>query len=177
MGFGDETTPLANLDDWGSDFNGTAGILGTSGAYYPSVLGPNAFFNSQVHSLYAWRSMGNANCHALEVNLRKRMTQGIDFDFNYTYSKSIDISSDASASMPGGPDHQLLIAGGLRGVSDFDAAHQINANCVAELPFGRRKSLAGNACGVAQAIIGGWELSGLARGTSGFRVSISNGAT
>jgi hypothetical protein len=59
--FGDETTPLAQLDYWGSDFNGTPGILGQSGNYYTSTLGPNAFFSSQFHSLFAWRSMGNAN--------------------------------------------------------------------------------------------------------------------
>src|SRR5438067_1977300 len=69
--FGDETTPLANLDYWGSDFSGNAGILGQSGTYYPSIFGPNAFFNSQFHSLYAWRSTGNANYHALQVTLRK----------------------------------------------------------------------------------------------------------
>ena len=61
LGYGDETTSLANLDYWGSDFSGNPGILGTSGTYYPSVLGPNAFFNKQFHSLYAWRSIGNAN--------------------------------------------------------------------------------------------------------------------
>jgi len=180
-GFGDETTPLANLDYWGSDFSGTAGILGTSGAYYPSVLGPNAFFNSQFHSLYAWRSVGNANYNALQINLRKRMSQGIQFDFNYTYSKSIDISSDAERidawSGLGGQIINSWSPGDLRAVSDFDAAHQINANWVVELPFGRGKALAGNAGGVAEAFIGGWELSGLARWTSGFPISMSNGAT
>ena len=60
FGFGDETTPLANLDYWGSDFSGNAGILGASGTYYPSKFGPNAYFNSQFHSLYAWRSHGNS---------------------------------------------------------------------------------------------------------------------
>jgi hypothetical protein len=180
-GFGDETTPLANLDYWGSDFSGNAGILGTSGAYYPSVLGPNAFFNSQFHSLYAWRSVGNANYNALQVNLRKRMSQGVQFDFNYTYSKSIDLSSDAERidawSGLGGQIINSWSPGDLRAASDFDAAHQINANWVVDLPFGKGKRFAGNAGGVAEAFIGGWELSGLARWTSGFPVSMSNGAT
>src|SRR5438552_964387 len=76
-------------------FSGTAGILGESGRYYPSIFGPNAFFNSQFHSLYAWRSVGNSNYHAMQVNVRKRMAHGIQFDFNYTYSKWLDLSSDA----------------------------------------------------------------------------------
>ena len=134
---------MANLDYWGSDFSGNAGILGTSGTYYPSSLGANAFFNKQFHSLYAWRSIGNANYHALQASLRKRMSQGVQFDFNYTYSKSIDISSDAERidaySGLGGQVINSWDPNALRAVSDFDTTHQFNANWVVELPFGRGK--------------------------------------
>jgi hypothetical protein len=81
------------------DFSGTPGIAGTvpdSGGnitYYPSVYGPNAFFNSQFHSLYAWRSIGNANYHAFQASVRKKMSNGIQFDFNYTFAKSMDSAS------------------------------------------------------------------------------------
>jgi hypothetical protein len=145
------------------------------------VLGPNAFFNRQFHSLYAWRSIGNANYHALQASLRKRMSQGVQFDFNYTYSKSIDISSDAERidaySGLGGQIINSWDPNALRAVSDFDTTHQFNANWVFELPFGRGKALASSAHGIVQAIVGGWQLSGLARWTSGFPVSVFNGAT
>jgi len=194
-GFGDETTPLAQLDYWGSDFNGIGGIAGQQGStdgqgvftpnqYYPSVLGRNAFFDPQFHSLYAWRSIGNANYNALQVNLRKRMSQGVQFDFNYTYSKSIDLSSDAERVDAyqgiGGGTGQVINSwdpNALRAVSDFDTRHQINANWVVELPFGKGKPLVGGAHGVLQAIIGGWQLSGLARWNSGFPITITNGGT
>ena len=179
--FGDETTPLANLDYWGSDFSGNAGILGQSGTYYPSIFGPNAFFNSQFHSLYAWRSTGNANYHAMQVVLRKAMSHGVQFDFNYTYSKSIDISSDAERidaySGLGGQIINSWSPKQLRAVSDFDTTHQFNTNWVAELPFGKGKLLGRNANHFLDAVIGGWQLSGLARWTSGFPVTIGNGAT
>jgi Carboxypeptidase regulatory-like domain len=181
FGFGDETTPLANLDYWGSDFSGTAGILGASGTYYPSKFGSNAFFNSQFHSLYAWRSNGNSNYNAMQVVLRKRMTHGLQFDFNYTFSKSIDISSDAERIGPwqglGGQVINTWDPNALRAVSDYDLAHQINANWVLEMPFGRGRWVGHDTNRVADAIIGGWQLSGLARWTSGFPISISNGAT
>jgi hypothetical protein len=179
--FGDETTPLANLDYWGSDFSGNGGILGTSGNYYPSVLGTNAFFNSQFHSLYAWRSIGNANYHAMQVSLRKRMSHGLQFDFNYTYSKSIDISSDAERiDAYGGLGGQIINSWApnqLRAISDFDTTHQFNTNWIVDLPFGKGKAFAGNASSVAEAVIGGWQLSGVARWTSGFPVTIANGST
>ena len=180
-GFGDETTPLANLDYWGSDFSGTAGILGQSGTYYPSVYGANAFFNSQFHSLYSWRSVGNANYHAMQVVLRKKMSQGVQFDFNYTYSKSIDLSSNAERiDAYGGLGGQIINSWSpnqLRGVSDFDTTHQFNTNFIVELPFGKGKHFAGGAHGFVDGVIGGWQLSGLARWTSGFPVTIANGAT
>ena len=181
FGFGDETTPLAQLDYWGSDFSGTAGILGQSGTYYPSIFGPNAYFNSQFHSLYAWRSVGNANYHAMQISLRKKMTHGVQFDFNYTFSKSIDISSDAERidaySGLGGQIINSWSPNALRAVSDYDITHQFNTNWIVELPFGKGRWLGRNAHGFADAVIGGWQLSGLARWTTGFPVTIGNGAT
>jgi len=181
FGFGDETTPLAQLDYWGSDFSGNAGILGQSGTYYPSIFGPNAYFNSQFHSLYTWRSVGNANYHAMQISLRKKMTHGVQFDFNYTFSKSIDISSDAERidaySGLGGQIINSWSPNALRAVSDYDITHQLNTNWIVELPFGKGRWLGRNAHGFADAVIGGWQLSGLARWTTGFPVTIANGAT
>ena len=192
-----ETTALSALDYAGSDFNsnGTAGIAGmvTGGSgcgyancplnYYPTILGANAFFNSQFHSLYAWRSVANANYNALQASLRKAMGHGVQFDVNYTYSKAIDLSSSAERVGPwSGVAQGSNIVNSwdpnqLRGVSDFDTTHQFNTNFIAELPFGKGKAFAGNVGGLANAIIGGWQLSGLARWTSGFPVSINNGST
>jgi len=182
-GFGDETTPLAQLDYWGSDFSGNAGIIGQSGARYGTIFGPNAFFNSQFHSLRGWRNLGTANYNAMQVVLRKRLTHGVQFDFNYTYSKSIDLSSNAERI---GVDGSLNIGGltinswspyQLRGVSDFDTTHQFNSDWLIELPFGKGRWLARNANRFTEAVIGGWQLSGLARWTSGFPVTLDNSGT
>lgn len=181
FGYGDETTPLAQLDYWGSDFSGNGGIQGTSGAYYPSIFGTNAFFNSQFHSLRSWRSMGTANYNALQVVLRKRMTHGVQFDLNYTYSKSIDLSSSAErVGVDGGLSGNIINSWSPfqgRGVSDFDTTHQINSNFLVQLPFGRGHWVAKDAHGALEALIGGWQLSGLARWTSGFPITIVNGNT
>jgi hypothetical protein len=64
----------------------------------------------------------------------------------------------------------------LRAVSDYDLTHQFNANWIADLPFGKDRWLGRDAHGALEAIIGGWQLSGLARWTSGFPVGASNGA-
>ena len=64
-----------------------------------------------------------------------------------------------------------------RGVSSFDLTHQFNANWIFELPFGRGRWLAHDVNRAADAIIGGWQLSGLFRLTSGFPISIDNGTS
>jgi hypothetical protein len=65
----------------------------------------------------------------------------------------------------------------LRAVSDFDTRHQINANWVVELPFGRNKRWGNSVNAAADAIIGGWQISGIYRWTTGFPFSVFNGAT
>jgi hypothetical protein len=144
-----------------------------------SIYGPYAYYNAQYSSLYAWRTNGNSDYHGLEVSLRRRMGQGLQFDFNYTLSKSIDLSSDAGRIGPwGGLGGQIINAWDykqLRAVSDFDATHQINANWIWLLPFGRGRTWGKRAHGLTEALIGGWQLSGLFRITSGFPVNIFDG--
>jgi hypothetical protein len=145
----------------------------------PMNTGSNTFFNPQFSSLYAWRSNSNANYHALQANVRHAMSHGFQFDFNYTFSKSIDLFSDATrVGAWGGIGGQMINSwqpNALRAVSDYDARHQFNANWVAELPFGRGKLVGGNASKALDAVIGGWQLSGLFRLTSGFPLNVFNG--
>ncbi len=62
-----------------------------------------------------------------------------------------------------------------RGVSSYDATHQLNANWITELPFGRGRAIGSGAGGPLNAFIGGWQLSGLFRWTPGFPVNVDNG--
>jgi hypothetical protein len=62
-----------------------------------------------------------------------------------------------------------------RAPSDFDLTHQMNLNFIADLPFGRGRAVGGNASGVLNAFIGDWQVTGLARWTSGFPFSVDGG--
>jgi hypothetical protein len=140
--------------------------------------------NNQLTTQYAWSSIGKSNYNALQASLRKQFGHGLQFDLNYTYSRSIDITSSAtrlgfsSSVNVGAPGTRLVNAfdpNGRRGVSDFDATHQLNANWIADLPFGKGRYFAGNAGTLLDAVVGGWQLSGLARWTSGFPFTVDNG--
>jgi hypothetical protein len=142
--------------------------------------GPFHFFNDQFSSLYAWRSQGSSSYHALQATLRHAMARGLQFDFNYTYSRSIDVGSNAERinqyeSTFGGFGSQVINAWSpnqLRAVSDFDTTQQFNTNWDYELPIGKGKKFGGDWKGAANAIAGGWSLSGLARWTSGFPFTV-----
>jgi hypothetical protein len=142
------------------------------------------FLNNQATSMYGWSSIGNSSYHSLQANLRKQVSSGLQFDLNYTFSKSIDITSNAtrlgfsSSTNVGAPGSRLVNAfnpRGRRAVSDFDTTHQINANWIADLPLGKGKRFVGNAGPVVDGFVGGWQLSGVVRWTSGFPFTVDNG--
>jgi hypothetical protein len=176
---GNETTAIQRIDQSGFPDPNNAGVIYNGNCGQTGAL-PNCYVNSQYAALYAWRSIGTAAYNALQANLQKHFSHGLQFDLNYTYSKSMDLESDAERVdvLGTGSLGQIFNAWQpkqLRAVSDFDTPHQINANWVAELPFGKGRWLGKESHGVTEALIGGWQLTGVARWTSGFPVSIANG--
>lgn len=167
------------------DFNGIADANNPNQTYYSSG-GQYSYYSSQFSSLYAWRSIAPSNYHALQVSLHHRMTRGLQFDFNYTFSKSIDISSNAERVQSASNASLLDLNNNIinawdpqaqRGVSSFDATHQFNANWIYELPFGRGRAFGRDSNRVVDALVGGWQVSGLFRLTSGFPVNVDNGTS
>jgi hypothetical protein len=179
-----ETAALITADVPGqASLNLPNAVIGPAGCF-PScaTLGgkvtPYAFFNPQFTSLYAWRNTGSSSYHGLQVTLRRGMTHGLQWDFNYTWSKSIDTGSNAERINQFDAFYQAdqvinsWSPNQLRAVSDFDTTHQLNTNWVYQLPFGRGNRFGATANRWANAIIGGWQWSGLARWTSGFPTTI-----
>ena len=148
-----------------------------------STLGPYAYWNDQFSSMFSWRSTGTSSYNGLQAMLRRHVG-GLEFDFNYTYSKSQDENSNAervneyengngAAVAYSGQVVNAWMPKQLYAVSDFDTTHQINANWIYDLPFGRGKRWGGGASRVVDRVVGGWQFSGLTRWTSGFPFSIS----
>ena len=63
-----------------------------------------------------------------------------------------------------------------RGPSDFDVTHLFSANGVYDLPFGRGRSIGGNANNFVNAFIGGWQFATIFTAHSGFAFSTNTGA-
>jgi hypothetical protein len=189
---GDEIVGLAYIDAYGGLGDNTGAIHFFNGPQSQLTGLPAGFqqsgkyLNNQAFSMYGWSSIGTSNYHALQVSLRKQFSHGLQFDFNYTFSKSIDITSAASRvgfSVYGYQNIGLVgtrLANAFspnlaRAVSDFDLTHQINLNWIADLPIGKGRAIAHDAHGIVQGIIGDWQLTGVARRTSGFPFSVDGG--
>lgn len=158
-----ETSAIYDIDVAGSPATPAGGLF--------------SYYNSQYSSLWDWRSIAWSNYNALQVSLNKQMSNGVMFGLNYTYSKALDIESEAERGIHYLTDSVINAwdPAQMYGPSDADLRHQINGYWVVELPFGRGKAVAGNAHGVADALIGGWRLGGTTRWTSGFPASVFEG--
>ena len=165
-------------------------ILQLGSALPNSKFGPYAFYHDQISSLYAWRNIGTSDYNALQVTYNARWGTNLQGQFNYTFSKSFDEASAAQRIGPyegtGGTGNDLNGGGivinswdplALRGLSDFNAFQQMNANLVYQLPFGKGQRLVENASPLLNALVGGWHVSGIFRWTSGFPITIDNGFT
>ncbi len=172
---GDWTTALYSMDEFCDP--ACAGPNGDQG------VGSFTFFNQQFDSLWGISSVGRSTYDALQVSLRKAYSAGIQFDANYTYAKSSDTSSAVERGSNYGNWGDYFYTGVLIntwdpkssfGPSDFDVRHQFNFNYVVDLPFGKGRKFGGNSHGIVDAILGGWQTSGILRLTSRFPFDIIN---
>ncbi len=154
-----------------------------------SDLGQGAFMNPQFWSLDALRSFGTASFNSMQLSLRKGFSHGFQFDLNYTLSESRDLVSlsvrrsqgERFGQIPGDTYWSTFSVinswdrEAQRAHSDYDMRHQLNANWVAELPFGKGKPFLTDVGPVGQAVLGDWQLSGIWRYTTGMPLSVLNG--
>lgn len=140
-----------------------------------SKYGPYTFFNQQFSYLRTLRSVGSGNYNAMQWTLMKRFANADMIQFNYTWSKSIDLASrPENSTASNGTIINAFNRGQFRAPSDYDARHQWNANFVYGLPVGKGRAVLDQG-GIVNAILGGWQLSGLYRQSTGLPTSVGNG--
>jgi hypothetical protein len=120
--------------------------------------------------------------NAAQITLRHPMSHGLQADINYTYTRSIDFGSDAERSTEFSNGVALGNSSIIntwkpslnKGVSDFDTTHLITVDWVYQLPFGRGASWLSTSNGFVNAFVGGWQLSGILRATSGLPFNVAD---
>jgi carboxypeptidase family protein len=138
----------------------------------PAQTGANAYIGNYASSNY----------NAMLVSLRKRVSNGLQFDFNYTFSHSIDNVSEITnnyvtyTGTGAGLVCELDNLRICRASSNFDARHTINVNYIYDLPIGQGRPFLHNAPGWANALVGGWSTSGIITWRTGYPFTIHTGS-
>lgn len=155
-------------------FNAIPGQLGnsTDWTWMQTVLdgatGKRLFYQNQYGALSSFGSISRSDYHGGTLSLRQRLS-GVTWDFNYTFSHSMDDTSGLQTASGFGT---AFILNPLRqsdnyASSDFDLRHLVNFNALWDLPIGRGKRFGSGMNSFANAIVGGWRLSTIARYNSG----------
>ena len=164
----------------GSDADAVHTIDRVRSAQFPNCIiktGCYTLYPQQSSALSMWTNAGRADYHAGTFTLRKPLSRGFAYDVNYTLGVSKDNGGapDSGAGSGGGIMLNPYDLDTYYGYSDADSRHLLNLNMLAELPFGRGKAFLGNAGGLTDALVGGWQLTGIFRYRSGLPTSVLYG--
>jgi hypothetical protein len=142
---------------------------------HPTVASPGLspfvkfYPNPNTGQIELFTNAGFFNYNSLQLEVRRRFAEGLYFQANYTFSKNLTDTVGTSQQLfepylqGQNPDLDVQRA-------DFDQTHVFNFNGIYQLPFGKGKWLL-NYGGLADKILGGWELSGLWQWSTGAPIS------
>ncbi len=139
-------------------------------SYIPVGTRPNPYLSGG----FFWYTEGNSSYNALQTNVTRRLSRGLEFRANYTWSKNLDINSALTGAQATNQAQMVLNRNNLRadwGPSALNAEHQASLSGRYELPFGRGKQWLGSVTGIGDKVVSGWQLNGIVTLLSGFPVT------
>jgi Carboxypeptidase regulatory-like domain/TonB dependent receptor len=123
-----------------------------------------------TQGIYQYCNCDNSNYNSLQVKLQKQFSRGLDFLLTYTWSKALTDTEGGSV-----PSDSYNVRSDY-GPASWDRTHTVTLQHNWDLPFGRNRywKLGNNA--IADAILGGWRLSGVHTFASGmpFTPTVAN---
>jgi carboxypeptidase family protein/TonB-dependent receptor-like protein len=137
--------------------------------------------NPALDSTRSYAPLGDSVYNALQLQLQKRFSRGLQISGSYTWSKNL---SDVGIALKGGEatvggrsgtamSNLYDYKGFDRGRADQDVPHNFVVNYTYELPFGQGRAFGGGAGKTANALLSGWQINGVFRGRSGLPGGIS----
>ncbi len=168
---GNKGTKLAgfrNANQRAVVINPTTGVA-TGGARPFPQLGDIQFLENRVLSNY----------HSLQVRVEKRYSQGVTFLGSYTWGKAITqspdhLSTSGATGFDVGTFREPQNPNNLRaerGLAEFDVKHRAVLSYVWEVPFGRGRRFGDQSSGLVNALLGGWNITGIHTFQSGLGLS------
>lgn len=100
------------------------------------------------------------------MSINKRLSGGLLGVFNYTFMKNFESTGYNNNGYDEKP---------WRALASIDRTHRIAISALYDLPIGRGKALFGEAGGLADKLISGWQLNAIGEIQSGTPTSVPNG--
>ncbi len=184
--------PNASYTTGGVTYHGTQAVYGllTRGSESVSLYSLDSkasnsaggqsfrFYSPQFSGIYMNTSNLMSSYNGLQLSLRHTLTKSFIYDFNYTLAHSLDISS--SPERGGSAVNETLLSYANSdivinpynpyqqyGNSDYDVRHLISADWTLALPYGHGQRFGGKSSRSMNELLGGWNLTGVAKWSSG----------
>ena len=145
-------------------------FAGEGGERFGATLGISPFLNNP--NIFVADFVGNnafSKYNGLQFEVRRRFHEGIAGQFNYTFGKVLTNFAGTQSGFRGYFDNAQQNLEVMR--PEYDITHTLNANFVWDLPVGQGRRYL-NQGGIVDAILGGWQTSGIVRVRSGETVNI-----
>lgn len=122
---------------------------------------PINFFqaNPYLSSLTYQTSNGDNNYNGLQIDVKHRLSRGLNLGANYVWSKALGDLLNETDQAAGYQWFTMRNARLNYGPSPFDRRHVFNAYWTYELPFGKGQRFL-NKSGLLDRIVGGWTIGG-----------------
>jgi outer membrane receptor protein involved in Fe transport len=116
-------------------------------------------------------NVATSTYEGLQAKLEKRFARGLTFRVNYAFSKTMDVggSGFGSSTSPQNPNDFKADAA----LSSLDRAQILSLDWVYQLPFGKGRHFGSTWNGFENAILGGWEVTGILSATSGSPINVT----
>ncbi|MEQ1603297.1 MAG: TonB-dependent receptor [Pyrinomonadaceae bacterium] len=177
------TTFIANLN--GNNVGTMASTLAFNSLYRTNresvTVGlPGNFFVANPNAAFAniLTNDSRSNYNAMQIEVRKRFANGLQFQADYTWSKSM-VEGDAQGNNQSDLAQPLTLRNPALDYrrSSQDQTQRFIANGLYELPFGKGRPWLNSANGVVDRIVGGWTMGVIAAWSTGAPFFIQSGRT
>ncbi len=120
-------------------------------------------------------SGGSSNYNAVMLSLNRRSSNGLSMNTQYTLGRSRGTtggSNEANTAANNANPNDLAMFDYDEGYNNFDVRHTFNVSMLYSLPFGQGRKYGTNASGLTQALLGNWDIGGIANARSGIPVQV-----
>ncbi len=141
------------------------------GAFPLNFFVPNPWVNAAN-----WVDNGSwSSYNGLELEIRRRFSNGLYFVGNYTFSKTLTDARFLTSQTENQTFRSIANPSLDKNRAAFDVTHNVSLTFLYPLPLGKGQTLLGDSHGIVNSIISGWNLQGLTRWNTGAPFNLTTG--